>query len=78
MLIQVWDSSTAQKRQYVRLRSYYGGVELVACTSHGEIIPGGIILRLPHDGPIERMYKVNPELGFTLDKYGRVRLKGGE
>jgi hypothetical protein len=51
------------------------GVSLVVCDSNGNTVKGGYIIRITHDGHLERFEAISPELGLKLVSYGRISMK---
>jgi len=49
-----------------------GHLELTVVNAFGMPVPNGSILRIRPDGYLQRYTEVNKELGFQLDRQGRV------
>jgi len=51
------------------------GCTIAAVKDNGDFLPRGYLLRFEKSGKIVRFRDVDPDLGFVLDEYGKIKLE---
>lgn len=83
MKLEVYGSKKLKEEEPVKLMLVPGdgvftnGVAVIAVDGSGKHIRNGKLITFQENGGICRCCNVNPDLGFRLDKYGRIDLTGG-
>jgi hypothetical protein len=75
MKFEIWESGN-DRPQYLKFRNEGGEIQLYISDWRGYELSGGHLLNITSDGVVELMKNFNPELGFKVDAYGRVMVKG--
>lgn len=73
MKLKIYSKQEKEQEVYLKLEKHGGYVVLMTTNKNGERIIAGALLFINSDGTIQLAENVNPNLGFQLDKQGKIK-----
>jgi len=77
MKFEIFNEPQKSKEKLVTLRTVLDsdGCTIVAVKDNGDFLLRGHLLRFQKCGKVLRFRDVDPDLGFALDEYGKIKLE---